>query len=125
MSSKVAIVGSRKFPDLQRVREVVNDLLPDITVVSGGAKGVDTVAEAAAKGRGLNTIIFPAEWRFGPDRIYNPRAGFERNTLIVKECDSVIAFWDGLSGGTKDTIDKARAMGKPVWVIPPRKENEK
>ena len=34
---KVAIIGSRNYPDLDKVREFVRKLSPDDTVVFGGA----------------------------------------------------------------------------------------
>ena len=30
----------------------------------------------------------------------------------------MIAFWNGISTGTKDSIDKANSLGKKVVVIP-------
>jgi hypothetical protein len=46
-------------------------------------------------------------------------AGFTSNTTIVRDSDVVIAFWDGKSTGTLDTIEKAKALGKPVGVVLP------
>jgi hypothetical protein len=46
-------------------------------------------------------------------------AGLNRNTTIVRDSDVVIAFWDGKSTGTLDTIEKAKALGKPVGVVLP------
>ena len=34
---KVAIVGTRTYPDLEQVRQYVRDLSPDDIIVSGGA----------------------------------------------------------------------------------------
>ena len=50
---KVAIVGSRDFPDMVAVTDYVNELPQDTRVISGGARGVDTVAEKAARDRGM------------------------------------------------------------------------
>ena len=50
---KVAIVGTRTYPDLDQVREYVRKLSPDDIVVSGGAKGVDETAEDEARKQGL------------------------------------------------------------------------
>jgi len=46
---KVAIVGTRTYPDLEQVRKYVRDLSPDDIIVSGGAKGVDETAEGEAR----------------------------------------------------------------------------
>lgn len=113
LGPRIAIVGSRNWPRPEQVRSVINDLLPDnITVVSGGARGVDTWAEEAARARGLKVVIYPAYWdRFGRS------AGYIRNEDIVANCDEVIAFWDQHSRGTKHTIDIARRDGKPVHIF--------
>jgi hypothetical protein len=109
---KVAIVGSRTFRDLNRVRRYVRELPPDSVVISGGARGVDITAQRAAEEHGLKTKIFLPEW----DK-YGKSAGFKRNTLIVQACDHLVAFWDGTSRGTKHSIDLAKQQGKPVDIF--------
>lgn len=103
MAMYVAVVGSRKYPELERVGRLVNLMHNDATVVSGGAKGVDSYAETAAIQRGLKvaTITVPSDVAS-----YVP-ALFGRNTVIVRGSDVVVAFWDGFSKGTEDTIRKA------------------
>ena len=100
---KVAIVGTRTYPDLEQVRKYVRDLSPDDIIVSGGAKGVDETAEGEARKIGMEVISVPAEWNK-----YGKRAGLMRNDIIVGMADCVVAFWDGVSLGTKYTIDKAK-----------------
>lgn len=110
-SDRVAIVGSRDFANLALVNLVVSRLAEGCTVVSGGARGVDKAAAVAAKRRGLQVLEFIPDW----DRD-GKAAGFLRNSLIVGNCDVLIAFWDGKSRGTADAIRKAQAAGKPVDV---------
>ena len=100
---KVAIIGSRTYPDLEKVREYVRKLSQDDIIISGGAKGVDETAEDEARKLGMEVISIPAEW----DK-YGKRAGLMRNDIIVAMADCVVAFWDGVSRGTKYTIDKAK-----------------
>lgn len=33
--------------------------------------------------------------------------------MMVDDCDSLLALWDGSSGGTKNCLDYARKKGKP------------
>lgn len=115
---RVAIVGSREYPNREDVdKAVLYDLteypytLEDITVVSGGARGVDTWAEEEARRLGFKVLIFPADW----DR-HGKAAGMIRNREIVNNCDRVIAFWDGASRGTRATINMALDAGKSVDV---------
>jgi|GEM_PF-356086 len=118
MSKRVAVVGSREYPDLGLVRTFVRRLAERdsaATVVSGNARGVDRAAENAARAAGLEVTSLPADWdKHGPRK-----AGFIRNGQIVEACDAVAAFWDGNSGGTADTVRKAEAAGKPVSVWGP------
>ena len=55
------------------------------TVISGGAKGVDTFAIEIAKGLGMPTKIYPPE---KPEKRYY----FKRNAIIAKECDELHCF---------------------------------
>jgi predicted Rossmann fold nucleotide-binding protein DprA/Smf involved in DNA uptake len=109
---KVAIVGSREYPNLSKVRAYIQSLPIDTVIVSGGARGVDKCAEKVAKSIGLQTEIYPADWhRLGK------AAGIIRNQDIVYAADKVVAFWDGESKGTKNTIDTAKKLGKEVTVF--------
>ena len=40
-----------------------------------------------------------------------------RNTDIVKNSDIVVAFWDGESKGTLDSIRKAENLNKGLMII--------
>lgn len=119
MGEKVAIVGSRKWPDWEMVRDYIYSLTPDDTVVSGGARGPDEWAEIYARELGLDTLIFRADWAS-----FGKRAGIVRNRDIVNSCDRLVAFWDGKSAGTKHSIDLARAAGKPVLIFRPPENHE-
>ena len=114
MGEKVAIIGSREWADYEMVRDYVESLDEDDTVVSGGARGVDQLAQIYAEDRGLNTIIFPADWNQ-----HGVGAGLLRNQDIVAKADRVVAFWDGVSPGTQYSLDLARRAGKPVLVFRP------
>lgn len=113
---KIAIVGSRNFKDTRYAYEKLDKLFAyqiaeDLTVVSGGARGIDKLAEEWAENNVLKTKIYEADW----DRD-GKSAGFMRNARIVNEADMVIAFWDGKSKGTKHSIDLAIKAGKPVDI---------
>lgn len=115
---RIAIVGSREYPQCARVWALVEKLArerPDTIIVSGGALGPDTVAAVAGRWYGLTVEELKPNWKeFGSE------AGFERNRHIVASADRVVAFWDGKSSGTKDTIECAKETGKPVLILLPR-----
>jgi len=107
---KTAIVGSRGITDYDQLLKVVEGTA--ITeVISGGAAGVDKLAERFAQEKGLPLTIIRADWRKGKE------AGPMRNQQIVEAADQVIAIWDGQSRGTADTIRRAKKVGKPVKVV--------
>ena len=110
----VAVVGSRSFAPLGLVSSFVRLLPPGCSVVSGAAPGVDAAAEAEALACGLPVVSLPAAWsRFGR------AAGMRRNGEVVARASLVVAFWDGVSPGTRDAIARARRAGLPVFVVAP------
>lgn len=107
----LAIVGSRTFTDYELLKQHI-DPANIAAIVSGGAIGADTLAERFAVEHQLQMIIFK------PDYAKHGRAApFIRNTDIIEASDAVIAFWDGKSTGTLDSIKKARKLGKPVTIV--------
>ena len=97
------------FPEM--VLAYVRELAKETIIVTGGARGVDTWAETAARQKGLAVELFIPEW----DKL-GRGAGMIRNQKIVDACDRLVAFWDGKSRGTKDSIEKARRAGKQVDI---------
>jgi hypothetical protein len=83
-----------------------------IKIISGMAKGADTLAICYADEHKLTKVLFPANWKSYP-RI----AGFLRNEDMLSIATHLIAFWDGKSSGTKHMIDIAKEKGIPVWVF--------
>lgn len=86
-------------------------------VVSGGAKGPDSWAVGAAEAAGFVCDVIRPDWD-GLGR----KAGMVRNGEIVARSEAVVAFWDGVSRGTLDTIGKAHFNKRPILVIGPSGE---
>lgn len=55
---KIGIVGSRTFPQLKLIEWFIKDLPLGVTIISGGARGVDQAAAEAARNRGLAVIEY-------------------------------------------------------------------
>ena len=107
---KVAIVGSRNVTKVN-----LQTYLPKDTteIVSGGAKGVDSLAAYYANANGIRLTLFLPEY----DR-YGRAAPLKRNEKIVAYSDCVLAFWDGMSSGTRHVLELCRKTQTPVQVIP-------
>lgn len=110
---RIAVVGSRDYPNLDEVQQFVFEQERDTVIISGGARGVDTVAVNEAKRLHMPYEVYPADWSRGR------RAGMLRNHDIVAKADEVVAFWDGVSAGTANTIQIATRVGKPVRIVHP------
>lgn len=103
---KIAVVGSRtiKTFDFALVGAVAGD-----TIITGGAVGVDSFAEAEARARGIAVEVIKPDYK-----TYGRAATHVRNRAIVERCDRLVAFWDGQSRGTMGTVEYARRKGKPI-----------
>ena len=122
---RVIIAGSRDFSDYELLKksaiEIITKktMLPDLTrIISGGARGADTLGERFANEMGLEISRFIPDW----DGL-GKRAGYVRNAEMAKfavedgNYGVLIAFWDGKSRGTKHMIDLANKYGLEVHVV--------
>lgn len=110
---RVIIAGSRGIDDYATVSAAVTRSGFTITrVLSGMARGVDTIAIRYAAANGLPLDAFPAEWSQ-----WGRAAGYRRNVRMAKNADALIAIWDGKSPGTRHMIDVAKANGLHVFVM--------
>jgi hypothetical protein len=108
---KVAVIGSRTFNNYELLKTTLEKYKIS-NVVSGGAKGADKLSEEYAKEFNIPTTIFLPNWeKFGKS------AGFKRNHHIIQNAETVIAFWDGISKGTKSSIDIAKKFNKEVIIV--------
>jgi predicted Rossmann fold nucleotide-binding protein DprA/Smf involved in DNA uptake len=110
---KLAIVGSRSFSDYEFLKKMI-DYHPCTCIISGGAKGADTLAKRYAVEHGILIQEFLPNWD-----LHGKSAGFIRNKQIVEASEELVAFWDKKSPGTKHSIDLAEQAGKPVYIYWP------
>ncbi len=114
---KVIIAGSRSFGDYNRLCDTCDSILGrlsgeyKIVVLSGGAKGSDTMGEQYAKERGYIVKRFPPDWNQ-----YGKAAGPIRNKDMADNADILIAFWDGKSLGTKSMMDIAKKKKLQIHI---------
>lgn len=112
----ISIIGSRSFNDALLFNKAVNEIIESInepvTIISGGAKGADSLAATYAKQNNLPLLEYKPDWKK-----YGRGAGPVRNAQIISDADLIIAFWDGVSKGTLDAINKAKKMNKLVHLV--------
>lgn len=113
---KLAVVGSRSILDKEFVFKTLDFLTQNldkdesVVVVSGGAKGVDTLGALWAKERGYEVEIYLPDWD-----LHGKAAGFIRNSEIVDAATHLVAITTG-SNGTANSIAKAKKKGIPTKV---------
>ena len=105
---KIAIVGSRSI-----TVNNLGDYLPENTteIVSGGAIGVDRSARNYARTHNIKLKEFLPEYER-----YGRSAPLKRNLQIIDYADEVIAFWDGMSHGTRFVIENCKRKNVPIKV---------
>lgn len=115
---KVIIAGGREFSDYALLCESCDKFLcqkhqtHDIVVISGTARGADTLGERYAHERGYAVEKYPADWNRD-----GKAAGPIRNAQMAKVADALIAFWDGQSKGTANIIDQAKTRGLSIKIV--------
>lgn len=113
---KLAIVGSRYFSDYdvvaKHVKEYIDSIGAPSMIISGGATGVDSLAVQYADKYEIPKLVFKPQWGK-----YGKAAGPIRNKLIVNECTHLIAFMAEDSVGTKDTVEYAKSVNRPMTIV--------
>lgn len=105
---KMLVCGGRDYCDYKKMTSIMLEYFifePEENIlIAGGANGADSLAVAIANKHSIKKIIHKPDW----DK-YGKGAGFIRNQAMIDEKPNiVIAFWDGKSKGTADTINRAR-----------------
>ena len=115
---RVLITGSRHWKDLKRIVAFMRSLPHHAVVIHGASpRGVDSMADFAAKGCGLRVEPYPVDHNLdGPW----PAAGPKRNSRMIawSRPDIAVAFRSaGRSKGTDDCIGKAKRFGADCFVL--------
>ena len=106
---KLLIAGSRDITDFDLSPYISSDVG---TVISGGAGGIDSLAEQYADLHRLSKYILRPRYD-----LYGRAAPLKRNRQMVDMADYVLVIWDGRSKGTKYTLDYAKKANKQVLLV--------
>lgn len=135
--TRVIVAGSRNFDDwdlfVQGMRDYVQRDFAgresELIFITGEAlTGADALIIRWCEQYGYPWVGFPAPWdnldapgaviRHRRDGTpYNVRAGYDRNRQMAVVGTNLIAWWDGVSGGTQDMIAQAERRNLPVCKI--------
>ena len=119
IEARVLVCGSRDFTDvgllgvkLDEVRKRLGGV--PMRVISGAARGADSLAAGWARLRGIPCDEYPAEWER-----YGRSAGYRRNERMLAEGRPhvVVAFPQGESRGTRMMMDIASRAGVAVEEV--------
>ena len=121
---KVIIAGGRDFTDRWSLWGAMIDLFAEdvphdgrdfveveMEVVCGGADGADYEGKVWAEAHNFPVRMFPADW----DQ-HGKAAGPIRNAEMAQYADTLVAFWDGESRGTRNMIGNALREGLEIHV---------
>lgn len=106
---KLLIAGSRSIKAFDIEKYIPNDTS---LIITGGADGIDTIAENYADKKRLSKLILRPRYD-----LYGKAAPLKRNEKMVELCDIALIIWDGSSKGTKHTIDYVTKIGKRMILI--------
>ena len=119
METRIIVCGGVHFNDYEDFINKMDPLVAsyeNVTLISGHAKGADTLAEKYASEKGIPIKVFPAEWTK-----YGKAAGPIRNRAMLdyakEQNPVVVAFWNGESRGTGNMIKQAKKAGVECYIF--------
>lgn len=111
--TRLIVCGGKDFEDYSMLSEKLDDLLKRyeyVELVSGHAKGADTLAEIYANNNVIPIKVFPANWeRYG--KAAGPKRNREMLEYAMEAHPVVLAFWNGKSRGTGNMLKQAKTAG--------------
>lgn len=117
----ILATGSREFADYALVERELDAMVKwldvksgdTVTIVHGGARGLDKLAGQYARARGYVEKCMPARWRNQYGQI-DYAAGPRRNQEMIDETNphAAVCFPLGESKGTRDCISRLEAHQK-------------
>lgn len=125
---RIIVAGTRTFSDaalLYEKMDLFTANLRNVIVLSGhsgstrydntGKKivlGADLIGESWASSRGHTLEVYRADWIK-----HGKAAGPIRNQEMVDVANAAVFFWDGISPGTIDCIDRSKKRGLKTRII--------
>jgi len=107
---RVAVVGSHDFHDYSRLKHTLDNMENISMLLSGGAKGADSLAEIYAREKNIELKRLVPDWS-----TYGRAAGMIRNKDIVAEAEQV--WRSGMENPKERSTASSwpRKLGSPSW----------
>ena len=115
---RILVCGGRDFDNYKLLRDTLDEhscfMTNKCVIISGKARGADTLGEKWAEENYLEVDPYPANWAK-----YGSKAGPIRNQQMIDEGkpDLVVAFPTPRSKGTWDMIRRAEKHGIRTIVV--------
>lgn len=121
---KILICGDRNYKNKNKIKNFLKKVPKNSTIINGGCRGADLIAQQEAKELKLNVETYPAEWR-----LYGRAAGPIRNLKMLNEGkpNFVIAFHNNIeeSKGTKNMLKISKKANVKTFVVDFSVDSEK
>ncbi len=109
---RIAFAGGVGCNDIDRINGALDKVFArhsGMVLLHGGAdRGAERIAACWAEHHKVPQVVFKPDWKQGR------RAPFKRNDALLETLPIGVVAFPG-SGITENLVDKARAMGIPVW----------
>lgn len=121
----IAVVGSRNFNDYEyfknKLQYLISNITEDIQFVSGGAKsGADFLVKRFCREENYKLIEHLPDYEKYPPKV----APLKRNHLVVDDADMLVAYYNGVSRGTKYTLNLGEKKGIPIRIVELTEDNK-
>jgi len=112
---KVVVAGGRDVTDPKLVAEAIEASGFEVTeLVSGGARGVDKLAEAWADARGIEVSVWEADWK-----AFGKAAGPMRNREMAEYGEALVLIPTGGPGSLSMLREWQKAdPTRPTYIHP-------
>ncbi len=123
---RIIVAGGVHFNDYKALENTLDEYFKcvskdEIEIISGHARGADSLGERYAQEHDIKCTVFPADWKK-----YGRAAGPIRNKKMLEyameQQAGLVAFWNGESKGTKNMISIAEKAGIEVKIVHYQKE---
>lgn len=123
---RIIVAGGVHFNDYKALENTLDEYFKcvskdEIEIISGHARGADSLGERYAQEHDIKCTVFPADWKkYG--RAAGPIRNKEMLEYAMEQQAGLVAFWNGESKGTKNMISIAEKAGIEVKIVHYQKE---